>query len=386
VFTGLLPILTWTVAAAAAVPAANGAVPVHVDFSAPAGCADANTFWSGIVTRTEKARAARAGDAAMRMSVRLSRAGAKVHGELRITVTDGHLEARRVDGASCAEVVQVLSLTAALAIDPSITLASPGNAVGTGAGSSAGGGGGTRTGGGSATAAGGNATSGGPAGEPAPPPPAPAAAAPPPAPPAPPPPPPRPPVEPPNELVRAAPPPEPPAASWPARGPAVALSFVTAQVLSSTLSVGGAVSGRLASAVHPRAPSVTATFAWTGGDFFHSGDDLSVRWLALSFDGCPGWRLGGFASVEPCARLTAGILTTTDDSIMNPRVVDRWWGAGGAVIHGEVGRADGFWLKVDVGLEFPFVQRTFERMSAFMTLGSTAPVYPTLAVGLAHSL
>jgi hypothetical protein len=166
----------------------------------------------------------------------------------------------------------------------------------------------------------------------------------------------------------------------------VALSFVTAQVLSSTLSVGGALSGRLASAVRPRAPSVTGTFVWMAGDLFHSGDDLGLRWLALSVDGCPGWRLGGFASVEPCARFTGGLLTTTDHSIMSPKVVDHWWGGGGAVLHGEVGRGDGFWLKVDVGLEIPFVQHRYERMNAFMALGSTASVYPTLSVGVAHSL
>ncbi len=51
------------------------------------------------------------------MTVRLTRAGAKVHGELRISNPGGRSEARRVDGATCAEVVQSLSLTAALAIE-----------------------------------------------------------------------------------------------------------------------------------------------------------------------------------------------------------------------------------------------------------------------------
>jgi len=161
---------------------------------------------------------------------------------------------------------------------------------------------------------------------------------------------------------------------------------VMAEVLSSTLSVGGAVSGRLASAVRPRAPSLTATFAWTEGDFFHSGHDLSVRWLALAVDGCPGWRVGGFASVEPCARLTVGVLTTTDNDIMSPKVVDRWWGAGGVVAHVEVGRGEGFWLKVDAGLEIPFVQRRYVMVGPSNPLGVTTSVYPTLSVGLAHSL
>ena len=376
-FTGLGVILTWTVIAAVTVaPAANSPVPVRVDFSAPAGCADADTFWSGILSRTEKARAARASDPAMRVTVRLTRAGAKVHGELRISAPSGHFEARKVDGATCAEVVQVLSLTAALAIDPSITVggAPIGSTSGTGATGAATGG-----------AASGSASTGSSA-----PPPPPPVAPPPPSPPPPPPPPPSPPpptVEPPPVELHAGPPP--PAAPPPpplVRGPAVAASFVTAHLFTSTLSVGGAVSGRLASGARARAPSLTASFIWMAGDFFHPGDDLGLRWLALSVDGCPGWSWGRFVSAEPCVRFTAGVLTMTDLTVMSPKVVDRLWGSGGAVVHVEVGRSAGFWLKLDVGLEIPFVQRNFVVSAPRKELGSTSSVYPTLAFGLAHSL
>ena len=372
-FTGLGVILTWTVLAAVTVaPAANGPVPVRVDFSAPAGCADADTFWAGILSRTDKARSARVSDPAMRVTVRLTRVGAKVHGELRISAPSGHFEARKVDGATCAEVVQVLSLTAALSIDPSITIggAPVGSTTGTGTSGAAIGG-----------AASGSASSSTAA--PPPPPPPPPVALPPP----PPPPPPPPAVEPPAAELRAGP--APPAAPPPpplVRGPAVAASFITAHLFSSTLSVGGAVSGRLASAVRPHAPSLTASFIWMAGDFFHPGDDLGLRWLALSLDGCPGWSWGRFVSAEPCVRFTAGVLTMTDHTVMSPKVVDRLWGSGGAVVHVEVGRSAGFWLKVDVGLEIPFVQRSFVVSAPHKELGSTSWFYPTLAFGLAHSL
>jgi hypothetical protein len=377
VFTALGVILTWMVIAGSADPAASNQVPVRVDFSAPVGCTDADTFWAGIVSRTERARAARAGDAAMRVTVRVTRAGAKVHGELRISVPNGHLEARRVDGATCTEVVEVLSLTAALAIDPSIavggiTVAPPPSGGSTGGGST------------SSPAANGAPGSGTAPGTGSAQPPAPPAT--PPSPPQPPPPPPPPPAAPPPAEVPAPVAPPPPASAWPARGPAVAASLITAHVFSSTLSVGGAVSGRLASSVRPQAPSVTASFIWMAGDFFHPGDDLAIRWLALAVDACPGWRLGGFASVEPCARLTGGVMTLSDNTIMSPKVVDRLWGGGGVVAHVEVGRGDGFWLKVDVGLEIPFVQRNFTADGPFHPVGSTASVYPTLAFGLAHSL
>ncbi|HSS37940.1 MAG TPA: hypothetical protein VLT58_04155, partial [Polyangia bacterium] len=121
-FAGLVAILASVTVAAAA--EATGPVPVRIDFAAPAGCADGDVFWGGISSRTERARAARPREPAMRMTVRLTRTGGKVHGELRINNPGGHSEARRVDGETCAEVVQSLSLTAALAIDP-LAVATP---------------------------------------------------------------------------------------------------------------------------------------------------------------------------------------------------------------------------------------------------------------------
>ncbi len=61
----------------------------------------------------------------MRLTVRVTRAGGRVRGELRVNEAGGEAETRRVDGATCAEVVQVLSLTAALAIDPTADLLAP---------------------------------------------------------------------------------------------------------------------------------------------------------------------------------------------------------------------------------------------------------------------
>ncbi|MFO7179093.1 MAG: hypothetical protein DIU78_010370 [Pseudomonadota bacterium] len=97
--------------------AAPGMVPVRVDFEAPPGCSDANTFLQGLRARDARIRIVSEGAEALRFSVRLRRAGRKVNGELRIVGEHGATDTRRVEGATCDEVVAALSLTAALASD-----------------------------------------------------------------------------------------------------------------------------------------------------------------------------------------------------------------------------------------------------------------------------
>src|SRR6476646_5570678 len=87
--------------------------PFRVEFDAPAGCSEARAFSEGVLSRINRAAGARAHDAGVRLIVRLTRSKASVHGELRMIDDRGETETRKVDGTSCAEVVEVLSLTAA---------------------------------------------------------------------------------------------------------------------------------------------------------------------------------------------------------------------------------------------------------------------------------
>ena len=100
-------------------------VPVRVEFDAPTGCSDAEAFFAGVLARARHVHRARPGETAVRLTVRVTRVGGRVRGELRVNEAGGEAETRRVDGATCAEVVQVLSLTAALAIDPTANLLGP---------------------------------------------------------------------------------------------------------------------------------------------------------------------------------------------------------------------------------------------------------------------
>ncbi|MFL5306965.1 MAG: hypothetical protein ACJ8F1_17245 [Polyangia bacterium] len=162
---------------------------------------------------------------------------------------------------------------------------------------------------------------------------------------------------------------------------------VAARLLSSSLSFGGQVSAGFASRTSARAPSVAASLLFVAGDFFRSGDDLAVRWYAASVDGCPGWVLGGMATVEPCVRVTGGILTAMDRNVTDRLTSTRWWGSGGVVLRGEVGRGAGFWLRAELGVDFPIIERRFTVGTiAPQAVGATASISPTLAVGLVHGL
>ena len=384
-------------------PAAS--VPVRVEFDAPAGCSDAEAFFAGVLARTRHVHRARPGETAVRLTIRVTRAGSRVRGELRVNEAGGEAETRRVDGASCAEVVQVLSLTAALAIDPTASLlapavpekppatASPGRAPPAAAGHAVAGarlcGSGNRAGAGArrdaagaaAVRAGGTRGSGGSA-----------------------------------SRVRSAGAPRPTTArlpcrrrprsrsnrrqrrrSWlsrgrePARagGPRFGASVVAARVLTSSLALGGSFWGRLGIATRGGlTPSVTLAALYLPADFFESGDDLGIGWMALAATACPGWAPGGRVRVEPCARLTAGVLSATDHSVNSPRSVDRWWGSAGALVRLTATLGGGLMLDLDAGVDFPFVTRRFITTTTVTNqpVGATTSVSPTFSVGLSHSL
>ena len=108
-------------------PSAAGAVartatPVRIDFEAHANCSSVDAFYQGVRARTERVRPALTGETALQIHVRLFRIGTTIRGELKFGDQPGESETRRVDGLSCNEVVEALSLTAALALDPSASL------------------------------------------------------------------------------------------------------------------------------------------------------------------------------------------------------------------------------------------------------------------------
>lgn len=97
--------------------AAREPVNVAVEFAAPAGCSEREVFASSLKARSNRIQIVEPGPHVWAVNVRLSPKDRGVHGELRLTDEAGESELRAVDGADCAEVVEALSLTAALAIE-----------------------------------------------------------------------------------------------------------------------------------------------------------------------------------------------------------------------------------------------------------------------------
>ncbi len=93
--------------------------PVSIEFEAPSGCSSVDAFFEGVHGRTDRVRWALDGESAVQIRIRLFRAGTKIRGELRLSDQEGEKETRKVDGATCDEVVEALSLTVTLALDPS---------------------------------------------------------------------------------------------------------------------------------------------------------------------------------------------------------------------------------------------------------------------------
>jgi hypothetical protein len=350
-------------------------IPIRVDFDAPAGCADADAFFAGVSARLARVRRARPGESATRLIVRLTRVGGKVHGELRLGDGGGESETRRVDGATCQEVVQVLSLTAALAINPSSVATptpGPGKTEPTVATE-------PRPAPAPVAPPGPAAT---PAAVPAAPkvpvapvetPPAPA------------------PLPSPSPTVVSPPVPPPAPRYLPApRRPAgweVAAGLLASELLSSSLNAGAGISARLAGTAGGLTPSAALALIFLPTDFASSGDDLGIRLTALAITGCPGWALRSRVEVEPCARAAVGLLSATDHSVTNPRSVDRSWWSAGALLRATTPVGDsGFTLELTAGVDFPLVKRSFVTTTPARSVGQTPTLSPALTLGVVHGL
>jgi hypothetical protein len=321
-------------------PAAPAMIPIQVEFDAPSGCSDPEAFYAGLFARSDRARRAVNGEESVHLGVRLTRVGTKVHGELR--VGDGRdIDTRTIEGANCDEVVEVLSLTAALAL----------HVV--------------------------------PRPQPAPPPPLPPRASPPPpvATPAPPPPPP-PPTAPPIVVVETPPPPRPRAVRF-----ELALGAVAAAVVTPYLNTGGALSARLAHEV-PDGLGVRGGLAllYVPNDLLRSPDELGVRWTAISASLCPGIGRGGTIRIQPCAQAIGGWLWVEERAVTNPETAKRsWWSLGGT-LRADAALGAGFRLEAELGLAIPLVKRRFVTTTPERTVGETPAVSPQFGFGLVRAM
>jgi hypothetical protein len=97
------------------------ALPVHVEYSAPAGCASRAVFVQELTARAPRVRVVDASEAAPSLIVALADRSAGVVGELRLLEAEGTETVRTVTGKTCEEVVPALALIAVVLVDPEAT-------------------------------------------------------------------------------------------------------------------------------------------------------------------------------------------------------------------------------------------------------------------------
>lgn len=346
---------------------ASSAVPtptaVRVDVDAPSGCSDARTFFERLRARTDRVRLAQPDEAALVIDVKLSRAAGKVHGELRLKQQDSESATRQVDGATCEEVVGVLSLTAALALERLVAPHDEANGTTPGesrneAGTSGAGGSADAahaSGGAVATSLAGaeNARAG--AGSQR---------------------------EPSNDAASGSNGDGPDArARRSARqvGFEVGAQLGFSQVLSPLLATGAGPFVRL----RRDGASLGLSGTYWSSALTNGADSAKLRDIALTLSACPiSVRLGS-AELEPCVLGSVGFLHVSDSSALNAREADRsLWGLG-ALGRYRVPLTPLVGVEIEAGLSLPLVERRFVTDRPERIVAKTPWISPFIGLGAA---
>ncbi len=251
-------------------------IPLRVVFEAPSDCSSVDAFYSGVRARTERVRLASPGESATELQVHLSQSGTGAHGELRMLGEHGETDTRKVDGGTCDEIVEALSLTAALALDPAARVTA----------------------------------------KPAPP-------EEPPKPPPPEPPPPEPPPPPPKETASL--------------GLELGAKAMMGEIVSPFINVGGELSVRVRFRGEDSAePSMGVALVRLQNDIFEVPKRASIRYTAVALTACPArWSVRDVVTLEPCALFMAGWLGAAGKAnTYNVSVLRSLFSAGGSLTLG----------------------------------------------------
>jgi hypothetical protein len=337
---GYVSLVMAAVAPLVATEADTGTKPVEVDFEGPEGCPGANAFFRSLRSRTHHVRRAEADEARTIVQVRLSHERGQVMGELRMIDDRGGTDTRKVQGASCNDVVQALSLTAALALDPTAVLSVPRAAP-------------------SAEAA---ATS------------APAK---------------------PADVLPAVNQPvpvpvasaEPPPASTPRPVPSfeVGAGPVGLSVLSGSFSPGISVGARKTLGGDGAfQPTLGLALAYVRNDVLQSPQEAQVALAGIGATACPVRWTASILTVQPCALVLAGWLRATGRQMTHVSTADRFWSSVGLTIRMAAFLGRGFSLDLEGGINLPLVKRRFYATMPDNVVAETPRLSPVVGIGLTH--
>jgi hypothetical protein len=311
-----------------AAQAATVPVPVLIEVEAPVDCAGGAEFYERIAARTHRVRPAAPAEPALRFRVRLREVPGGVRGELYMLGEQGETDRREVDGATCDEVVEALSLTAALAIDPEAGLVA-----------------------GDAAAA---AETG--------------------------------PKDAPRRSTPPAVPAEPPRESAPEESQSFGLELggelAAGEVVSPFVALGAGVFARLfGKGREGWRPTLGLRLLHLRNDIFTTPVHASVRFTALAVEPCPvRVDANGLFQWEPCAVLAGGFIQARGKSVTNPSsVVRSWWSVGALIRALTLGEPR---LQFELGFSAPLVRRRFVLTSPDNVVAETPAVSVLGAFGL----
>lgn len=311
---------------------------VEVRFDGPEGCSSAKAFFGILRSRTHRVRAAKVDEPRTILEIQLSHLHGRVWGELRMVDDHGESHARRVLGASCDEVVQALSLTAALALDPSARLTlPPSNSDDEG----------TPT-----------------PDEPPPPPAVPKA---------------------PEPTVLEASAPPPPVVERPVPATELSAGAMALSLLSSTPSPG-VWAGMRRNLVRPGIfnPSVGFALAYVRNDVLQSPNSARAALLAGAVSACPvRWRAGR-VTAQPCAHGLAGWLSATGRQLTYTNTVDRFWLSAGATLRVDLYIGAGLSLDFEGGIGVPIIKRRYYATVQSNVVAESPTISPIVGVGLTY--
>lgn len=341
---------------AAAVPeAATVTRPVEVQFEAPTDCGGKDAFFARLHARTEHVRVAEDDEPRTTFQVRLSRERARVVGELRIIGDGGTTDTRKVQGLSCDDVLQALSLTAALALDPTAVLfVSP-------------------------MASDAEATS---AGMPAGPEPSPISSA----------------DQAPAPVVDKPTAPPAPKASEPAVAASTSTSpprhvpsvevgagVVGLSLLSGGYSVGAALSlYKSLGTGEVFRPAIGLTLIYARHDVGHTPSSAAATLLAGGVLLCPVRVGASVFAFQPCAALWGGVLEAMGRELTQEERVSRPWLSMGLSLRSLVSLGRGLALQVEGGFQVPLLRRRYFATLPSNVIAETPTLSPVVGVSLTY--
>jgi hypothetical protein len=297
--------------------------PLSIEYEAPASCPSEVELYDAIRARTDHVRRAASDDSAVEVNVRVTRGERGFTGEVRETVNHNESSARSVEGATCKEVVEALSLTIALSVDPNAH-APRETAVAK---------------------------------------PAPAAAVCPPAP------------EPRTIVVARA----------PELHVELGLEAIATEALSSELDSGGALSAsfvRDSGESHYSSLELSLLFAKSG--LGSNPSDHRSDFAALALDACPlGFRFGG-VEFAPCALAIGGVLGATGRGVAEPTTVSRGWWSAGLDFKLSLSLGRGFMFESALGASAALEKRRFYETDPGRIVAETPVISPILRLGLGY--